>query len=204
MIGKAVQPFDSVTDLKEKIMDHVIDLNTPLAVEDVDPLRAGDRVTISGTIYTARDAAHKRLIDLLEAGKELPIPVEGQVIYYVGPSPASPGRVIGAAGPTTSYRMDPYAPRLIELGLKGMIGKGKRSEEVKAAIVKHKAVYMASIGGAGALMARAVKSVRIVAYEDLGPEALRELEVEKLPAIVVNDSVGNDLYIEGKEKYQIV
>lgn len=184
-------------------MGHVIDLKTPLAVEDVEPLRAGDRVTITGTIYTARDAAHKRLIDLLEAGKELPIPVEGQVIYYVGPSPASPGRVIGAAGPTTSYRMDPYAPRLIELGLKGMIGKGKRSEEVKTAIVQHKAVYMAAIGGAGALMAKAIKSVRIVAYEDLGPEALREMEVEKLPAIVVNDTQGNDLYITGKKEYQI-
>ena len=184
-------------------MDQAIDLKTPLTAQDVEPLRAGDRITISGTVYTARDAAHKRLIDLLEAGKELPIPVEGQVIYYVGPSPASPGRVIGAAGPTTSYRMDPYAPRLIELGLKGMIGKGKRSEEVKAAIVKHKAVYMAAIGGAGALMARAIKKVRIVAYEDLGPEALREMEVEKLPAIVVNDTEGNDLYIEGTKAYQI-
>jgi len=184
-------------------MDQVIDLKTPLTSEDVEPLRAGDRVTISGTIYTARDAAHRRLIDLLDEGKELPFPVEGQVIYYVGPSPARPGRVIGAAGPTTSYRMDPYAPRLIALGLKGMIGKGKRSEEVKDAMVKHRAVYMAAIGGAGALMARAIKSVRILAYEDLGPEALRELEVENLPAIVVNDTAGNDLYFEGREKYQI-
>ncbi len=184
-------------------MDQVIDLKTPLTAEDVEPLRAGDRVTISGTVYTARDAAHRRLIDLLEEGKELPFPVEGQVIYYVGPSPAPPGRVIGAAGPTTSYRMDPYAPRLIGLGLKGMIGKGKRSAEVKDAMVKHKAVYMAARGGAGALMARAIESARIVAYEDLGPEALRELEVEKLPAIVVNDTAGNDLYLEGKEKYQI-
>jgi fumarate hydratase subunit beta len=188
---------------KEENMDQVIDLKTPLTSEDVEPLRAGDSVTISGTVYTARDAAHRRLIDLLDEGKELPFPVEGQVIYYVGPSPARPGRVIGAAGPTTSYRMDPYAPRLIELGLKGMIGKGKRSAEVKDAMVNHKAVYMAAIGGAGALMARAIKSVRILAYEDLGPEALRELEVEKLPAIVVNDTAGNDLYFEGREKYQI-
>jgi len=184
-------------------MDHVIDLKTPLNAQDVEPLRAGDRVTITGTVFTARDAAHRRLIDLLEEGKELPFPVEGQVIYYVGPSPAPPGRVIGAAGPTTSYRMDPYAPKLIELGLKGMIGKGKRSEAVKDAMVKHKAVYMAAIGGAGALMAKAVKNARIVAYEDLGPEAIRELEVEKLPAIVVNDTEGNDLYVEGREKYKI-
>jgi len=184
-------------------MDHVIDLKTPLNAQDVESLRAGDRVTITGTVFTARDAAHRRLIDLLEEGKKLPFPVEGQVIYYVGPSPAPPGRVIGAAGPTTSYRMDPYAPKLIELGLKGMIGKGKRSEAVKDAMVKHKAVYMAAIGGAGALMAKAVKNARIVAYEDLGPEAIRELEVEKLPAIVVNDTEGNDLYVEGKEKYKI-
>jgi fumarate hydratase subunit beta len=188
---------------KEENMDQVIDLKTPLTAEDVEPLRAGDRVTISGTVYTARDAAHRRLIDLLDEGKELPFPVDGQVIYYVGPSPAPPGRVIGAAGPTTSYRMDPYAPRLIAMGLKGMIGKGKRSAEVTDAMVKHKAVYMAAIGGAGALMARAIKSVRILAYEDLGPEALRKLEVEKLPAIVVNDTAGNDLYLEGREKYQI-
>jgi len=189
--------------LKEENMDQVIDLKTPLSTEDVEPLRAGDRVTITGTVYTARDAAHRRLMDLLEEGKTLPFPVEGQVIYYVGPSPAPPGRVIGAAGPTTSYRMDPYAPRLIGLGLKGMIGKGKRSDEVKEAMVKHKAVYMAAIGGAGALMARAIKSARIVAYEDLGPEALRELEVDKLPAIVVNDTAGNDLYLKGRGKYQI-
>ena len=189
---------------KEENMDQVIDLKTPLTAEDVEALRAGDRVTISGTVYTARDAAHRRLIDLIEAGKKLPFSVEGQVIYYVGPSPAPPGRVIGAAGPTTSYRMDPYAPRLIELGLKGMIGKGKRSDEVKAAMVRHKAVYMAAIGGAGALMARAIKSARVLAYEDLGPEALRELEVEKLPAVVVNDTAGNDLYLEGRERYRIV
>jgi fumarate hydratase subunit beta len=184
-------------------MDQVINLTTPLTAKDVEPLRAGDRVTISGIVYTARDAAHRRLVDLIEAGKDLPFKVEGQVIYYVGPSPAPPGKVIGAAGPTTSYRMDPYAPKLMELGLKGMIGKGKRSDEVKEAIKRHKAVYMAAIGGAGALMSKAIKSARVIAYEDLGPEAIRELEVENLPAIVVNDTVGNDLYIEGTDKYRI-
>jgi fumarate hydratase subunit beta len=184
-------------------MDQVINLKTPLTAKDVEPLRAGDRVTISGIVYTARDAAHRRLVDLIEAGKDLPFKVDGQVIYYVGPSPAPPGRVIGAAGPTTSYRMDPYAPKLMELGLRGMIGKGKRSAEVKEAIKRHKAVYMAAIGGAGALMSKAIKSARVIAYEDLGPEAIRELEVENLPAIVVNDTVGNDLYIEGTDKYRI-
>jgi len=184
-------------------MDTEIHLKTPLSVRDVEPLRAGDRVTITGTVYTARDAAHRRLIELIEAGKELPIPIEGQVIYYVGPSPAPPGRVIGAAGPTTSYRMDPYAPTLLELGLRGMIGKGKRSKEVVDAMVRYKGVYLAAIGGAGALMARAVKAARVVAYDDLGPEAIRELKVEALPAVVVNDTLGNDLYKEGQEKYRI-
>ena len=184
-------------------MDRVIDLKTPLTDKDVEDLRAGDRVTITGIVYTARDAAHRRLIELLDEGKDLPFKIQGQVIYYVGPSPAAPGRVIGAAGPTTSYRMDAYAPRLIELGLKGMIGKGKRSDEVKNAMTRHKAVYLAAIGGAGALMSRAIKAAKVIAYEDLGPEAIRELEVERLPAIVVNDTVGNDLYIEGREKYQI-
>lgn len=177
-------------------------LNPPLSAEDVEPLRSGDRVLISGIIYTARDAAHRRLVDLIDEGKELPIPMEGQIIYYVGPSPAPPGRVIGAAGPTTSYRMDAYAPRLLELGLKGMIGKGKRSKEVIEAMIKHKGVYLAAIGGAGALMARAIKNARVVAYEELGPEAIRELRVEALPAIVVNDTLGNDLYVEGRKRFQ--
>ncbi len=179
-------------------------LTTPLSDSDVEPLRAGDRVLISGILYTARDAAHRRLIELIDAGRELPIPIQGQVIYYVGPSPAPPGRVIGAAGPTTSYRMDPFAPRLLQMGLKGMIGKGKRSREVVDAMVRHKAVYLAGIGGAGALMARAVTSVRVVAYEDVGPEAIRELKVEGLPAVVVNDVLGNDLYQQGQEKYRII
>lgn len=185
-------------------MDGEYHLTTPLSNADVEPLRAGDRVTISGVVYTARDAAHRRLIELIEAGTELPIPIEGQVIYYVGPSPAPPGRVIGAAGPTTSYRMDPFAPRLLERGLKAMIGKGKRSKEVIEAMVRYKAVYMAAIGGAGALMAKAITAARVVAYDELGPEAIRELKVEKLPVVVVNDTLGNDLYQEGQEKYRML
>ena len=184
-------------------MSDAFHLETPLSVKDIEPLRAGDRVLITGHVYTARDAAHRRLIELLEKGEELPLPIQGQIIYYVGPSPAPPGRVIGAAGPTTSYRMDAYAPRLIALGLKGMIGKGKRSNEVIEAMVQHKAVYMAAIGGAGALMARAVKEARIIAYEDLGPEAIRKLRVEELPAIVVNDTQGNDLYTHGQAQYKV-
>jgi fumarate hydratase subunit beta len=190
--------------LRENFMDAEYHLTTPLSVKDVESLRSGDRVTITGIVYTARDAAHRKLLELIEKGTELPIPIEGQVIYYVGPSPAPPGRVIGAAGPTTSYRMDPFAPRLLELGLKGMIGKGKRSKEVIEAMVRYKAVYMAAIGGAGALMAKAIKAARVVAYDELGPEAIRELKVEKLPVVVVNDTIGNDLYQEGQEKYRIV
>jgi len=185
-------------------MDAEYHLTTPLSVNDVESLRSGDRVTLTGIVYTARDAAHRKLLELIEKGEELPIPIEGQVIYYVGPSPAPPGRVIGAAGPTTSYRMDPFAPKLLELGLKGMIGKGKRSKEVIEAMVRYKAVYMAAVGGAGALMAKAIKAARVVAYEELGPEAIRELKVEKLPVVVVNDTIGNDLYQEGQEKYRTV
>jgi len=179
-----------------------IELVTPLSTDMISGLRTGDRVVVTGQLYTARDAAHRRLLDLIASGKELPIPIEGQMIYYVGPSPAPPGRVIGAAGPTTSYRMDPYTPKLLELGLKGMIGKGKRSKEVIDAMVKFKAVYFAAIGGAGALMAQAVKEVQLVAYEDLGPEAIRRLIVHKLPAVVVNDIFGNDLYAEGQKAYR--
>ena len=184
-------------------MNEVFHLKTPLSSGDIEPLQSGDRITITGILYTARDAAHRRLLELIKADKELPIPIEGQVIYYVGPSPAPPGRVIGAAGPTTSYRMDPFTPKLLELGLKGMIGKGRRSQEVKEAMIKYKAIYMAAIGGAGALMARAVKEARVVAYDDLGPEAIRELRVERLPTVVVNDTRGNDLYAEGRKKYQL-
>jgi fumarate hydratase subunit beta len=179
-----------------------IELVPPLSTDMISGLRAGDRVVVTGQLYTARDAAHKRLVDLIASGKEIPIPIEGQMIYYVGPSPAPPGRVIGAAGPTTSYRMDPYTPKLLELGLKGMIGKGKRSKEVIDAMVRFKAVYLAAIGGAGALMAQAVKEVQVVAYEDLGPEAIRRLTVHKLPAVVVNDILGNDLYAEGQKAYR--
>jgi fumarate hydratase subunit beta len=186
----------------EKKMSQPIRLKPPLKDEDVERLRIGDRVLIHGVIYTGRDAAHKRLIDLLKEGKPLPFDIKGQIIYYVGPTPAKPGRAFGSAGPTTSYRMDAYAPTLIERGLKGMIGKGMRSEAVKEAMRKYKAVYFAGTGGAGALLGQRVKKAEIVAYEDLGPEAIRRLEVEDLPVIVINDSRGNDLYIEGEKKYR--
>ena len=183
-------------------MPNTIHLTTPLTDAVVSTLRIGDKVFLSGTVYTARDAAHKRLIDLLDAGKTLPFEIKGQIIYYVGPSPAKPGRVIGAAGPTTSYRMDPYAPRLIELGLKGMIGKGKRAPAVKEAMIRHKAVYLGATGGAGALIAKTIKAVEVIAYEELGAEAIRRLVVENFPAVVINDTVGGDLYEEGIRQYQ--
>jgi fumarate hydratase subunit beta len=184
------------------MMTQLIRLTPPLRDEDAEKLKIGDRVLINGIIYTGRDAAHKRLFDLLKAGKDLPIDVKGQIVYYVGPTPAKPGQVFGSAGPTTSYRMDAYSPSLIERGLKGMIGKGMRSDAVKEAMKKYKAVYFAAIGGAGALLAKRVKRAEVVAYEDLGPEAIRRLEVEDLPVIVVNDVRGNDLYIEGEKKYR--
>ncbi|TET29073.1 Fe-S-containing hydro-lyase [Candidatus Aerophobetes bacterium] len=182
-------------------MSSKIKLNTPLKEEEVIKLRAGDEVLLNGVIYTGRDAAHKRLLDLLEKGEELPFDVKGQIIYYVGPSPAKPGTPIGSCGPTTSYRMDSYAPALMKIGLKGMIGKGPRGKEVVEAMKRYKAVYFAAVGGAAALIARSVKSSRIVAYEDLGTEAIRELEVEDFPVIVANDVLGNDLYEEGIRKY---
>jgi len=182
-------------------MDDTIRLAPPLSDAEVERLQIGDKVLISGVIYTGRDAAHKRLTDLIQAGKPLPIDISGQIIYYVGPSPAKPGRPVGAAGPTTSYRMDGYAPALIRLGLKGMIGKGARSQDVRDAMTEFKAVYFAAIGGAGALMAQAVQKAEIIAYEELGPEAIRKLEVEEFPVIVVNDVRGNDLYEEGVKKY---
>jgi len=178
-------------------MDDTIRLAPPLSDAEVERLQIGDKVLISGVIYTGRDAAHKRLTDLIQAGKPLPIDVRGQIIYYVGPSPAKPGRPVGAAGPTT----DGYAPALIRLGLKGMIGKGARSQDVRDAMTEFKAVYFAAIGGAGALMAQAVQKAEIIAYEELGPEAIRKLEVEEFPVIVVNDVRGNDLYEEGVKKY---
>ena len=183
-------------------MNQPIRLKPPLTDEDVEKLGIGDRVLINGTIFTGRDAAHKRLLDLLKGGKTLPFDIKGQIIYYVGPTPAKPGQVFGSAGPTTSYRMDAYAPSLIQRGLKGMIGKGMRSDAVKEAMKKYKAVYFAATGGAGALLAKRVKKAEIVAYEDLGPEAIRRLVVDDLPVIVVNDVRGNDLYIEGERKYK--
>ncbi len=176
-------------------------ITTPLSEDTIAALRTGDEVLISGTIYTARDEAHRRLTLLIAENMPLPFNIEGQIIYYVGPSPAKPGEVIGSAGPTTSYRMDKYAPVLMEHGLKGMIGKGKRSEEVKSAIKKYKAVYFGAIGGAGALIAKSIKSSKVIAYEELLSEAVRELTVEDFPAIVVNDIFGGDLYNEGKLKF---
>jgi fumarate hydratase subunit beta len=175
-------------------MSEVIALKTPLTDEDVERLKTGDRVLINGVIYTARDAAHKRMIELLDSGQELPFDIRGQVIYYAGPAPAKPGAVIGSCGPTTSYRMDVYTPKLIERGLKGMIGKGTRSREVKEAMIAHKAVYFAAIGGLGALLAKTVKEAEVIAYPDLGPEAIRRLVVEDFPAIVALDISGEDIY----------
>ena len=179
-----------------------IRIAAPLREEDVLALRAGDSVLISGTLYTARDAAHGRMAEALERGEELPFDVRRQVIYYVGPTPAPPGRIIGAAGPTTAGRMDRYAPALLERGLKGMIGKGPRSEEVREAIKRHKAVYFGGIGGAGALLAQRVRSVEIVAYGDLGTEAIRRLEVEDFPVIVINDCHGGDAYAEAQKRWR--
>lgn len=176
-------------------------LSTPLSDETVANLRIGQQVLINGVIYTGRDAAHKRLIELLDKGEELPLDLSGQIIYYVGPSPAPPGRVIGSAGPTTAGRMDAYAPRLIEKGLKGMIGKGIRSEAVTDAMKKYGAVYFAAIGGAAALISKRITQAEVVAYPELGPEAIYKLVVEDFPAIVVNDAYGGDLYQEGRKLY---
>ena len=173
-------------------------ITAPLTRETVKALRAGDSCLITGTIYTARDAAHKRLCQLVAEGKELPFEIRDAIIYFVGPTPAKPGQAIGSAGPTTSYRMDAYSPTLIALGQTGMIGKGKRNEEVIAAMKEHGAVYFGAIGGCGALLGKCVKKSEIVAYEDLGAEAIRRLEVEDFPAIVVIDSLGNNLYETGR------
>lgn len=176
-------------------------ITTPLTEEQVLDLRCGDSVLISGTIYTGRDAAHKRLAELIDQGRELPIDVKDAIMYYVGPAPAKPGKAIGSAGPTTSYRMDAYTPRLLDLGLRGMIGKGVRSDEVIESMKKNKAVYFGAIGGAGALLARCVKKAEVVAYDDLGAEAIRRLEVEDLPAVVVIDCYGGNWYKEGRKAY---
>lgn len=169
-------------------------INAPISDADAAALKAGDYVYLTGTIYTARDAAHKRMQEALEMGERLPFDVGNNIIYYMGPSPARPGRVIGSAGPTTASRMDKYAPSLLDLGLKGMIGKGKRSQEVKDAVMRNGAVYFAAVGGAGALLSRAIISSEVIAYDDLGTEAIRKLEVENFPVIVVMDCRGNDLY----------
>ena len=169
-------------------------IKAPFDRDTISKLKSGDMVYITGTIYTARDAAHKRMQESLDRGEKLPIDIEGSVIYYMGPSPARDGRSIGSAGPTTASRMDKYAPRLLDLGLRGMIGKGKRSGEVIDAIIRNKAIYMAAIGGAGALLSKAITASEVVAYDDLGTEAIRKLEVRDFPAVVVIDSEGNNLY----------
>jgi len=184
------------------IQDSPIELITPLSKADVLALRAGDQVLISGVVYTARDAAHQRMAEAVERGEELPFDVKGQVIYYVGPTPTPPGRVIGSAGPTTARRMDPYTAMLLQRGLKGMIGKGPRSDEVRAALQHHQAVYFGAIGGAGALLAKRIVSVEMVAYEDLGTEAIRRLVVKSFPAVVVNDCYGADAYLEARLKWR--
>jgi fumarate hydratase subunit beta len=178
-------------------------ITLPLMDETIKDLHAGDDILMTGVIYVARDAAHKRLIEAMDKGQPLPFDIKGQTIYYMGPAPAKPGHVIGSAGPTTSGRMDSFTPRLIAAGLKGMIGKGNRSKAVKEAMVKYKAVYFASIGGAGALISRSIKKAEVVAYEELGAEAIRRLEVEDFPATVINDIYGSDLYEEGKARYRI-
>ena len=177
-------------------------LTTPVTREALAPLRAGDTVLLSGVVYTARDAAHQRMMELLDAGRPLPFPVEGAAIYYVGPTPERPGEVIGSAGPTTSGRMDAYSPRLLDLGLKLMIGKGKRNQAVKDAVVRSGAVYLAALGGAGALMAASVKELEVLCWEDLGCEAVRRLEVEDFPLTVILDAHGGDLYESGPAAYR--
>ncbi len=178
-------------------------LTTPLTSEDTKKLVAGDTVLLNGTIYTARDAAHKRLVDLIEAGEELPFDLEGSVIYFVGPTPPKPGDPIGSAGPTTSYRMDSYSPTMLKHGSKGMIGKGKRSQEVKDACVAYDGIYFGATGGAGALLGKQIRSAEVIAYPELGPEAVRKITVEDFPVTVVNDTKGNDIYQMGREQYEV-
>ena len=183
-------------------VDGEIRAEPPFTDEDVAQLRVGDHVLFYGTMYTARDAAHRRMITALSEGKSLPIDVKGQVIYYVGPSPARPGRVVGSAGPTTSMRLDPFTPALLDQGLKVIIGNGGRGSMVKKSLQDHKAVYLFAIGGAGALLSKTIKSLDVVAYEDLGTESIKKLEVEGFPAIVCCDMYGGDLLLEGKEQYR--
>jgi fumarate hydratase subunit beta len=178
-------------------------ITTPLGDEVIKDLKIGEKVSITGVIYTARDAAHKKLVELIEQGKDLPFDLPGQIIYYVGPAPARPGFAVGSAGPTSSYRMDAYAPTLIANGLKGMIGKGPRGENVKDAMKKHGAVYFAAVGGAGALISKSIMKAEVIAYPELGAEAVRRMEVKDFPAIVAVDATGDDLYQKGKEAYSI-
>lgn len=183
-------------------MPETLEISSPIDAEVIERLTAGTQVLISGVIYTGRDAAHKRLVAALDAGEELPFDVRGQTIYYVGPSPARPGRVIGSAGPTTSSRMDIFVPRLMEAGLKAMIGKGGRSTTVREAIEHYRGVYFVAVGGAAALIAKAIKSAEVIAYEDLGTEAIRRLEIHRFPAIVGNDALGGDLFEQGQAAYR--
>ncbi len=183
-------------------MSQPINLTPPLTDPVIETLAIGDMVSITGLIYTARDAAHKRMAEAIARGEDLPFDVRGQIIYFVGPTPARPGKPIGSAGPTTAGRMDAYSPLLIERGLKGMLGKGKRNAEVIAAMMKHKAVYLGAVEGTAALLAQTVISAELVAYEDLGPEAIRRLKVVDFPAVVVNDVQGRDLYEAGRAKYR--
>jgi fumarate hydratase subunit beta len=185
-----------------KVMSNIIHIKTPLMDDTTANLRIGNRVLISGIIYTARDAAHQRLVELAGQGKKLPFDVRNQIIYYVGPSPARPGRPIGSCGPTTSYRMDVYTPQLLAMGLKATIGKGNRSDRVIEAMKQYKAVYFVATGGAAALLAKRVKGADVIAYQDLGTEAIMRLEVEDFPVVVANDIYGNDLFREGMVKYQ--
>ncbi len=183
-------------------MSEVKRISTPLSDETIAQLQAGDSVLINGTIYTGRDAAHKKLADLIAAGAALPFDLKGQIIFYVGPTPARPGNPIGSAGPTTSYRMDAFAPKLHELGLKASVGKGSRSAEVKESLKRFKAVYLAVTGGAAALVSKSIKKAEVVAYPELGPEAIQKLEVENFPAQVINDMYGGDIYEEGRRQYE--
>lgn len=186
-------------DRTNKMLRHI---DVPFSDQVAASLRAGDYVYLTGTIYTARDAAHKRMQESLERNERLPLEINGEVIYYMGPSPARPGKVIGSAGPTTSSRMDKYTPTLLDMGLRGMIGKGRRSREVKDAVVRNGAVYFAAVGGAGALLSRSVISSQVIAYDDLGTESIRKLEVRDFPVIVVMDACGNDLYDTAAAQYQ--
>jgi fumarate hydratase subunit beta len=186
----------------ERLNDLEVRLTTPITEDDVVQLRIGDHVRITGVIYTARDAAHNRMIQTLDAGEKLPIDIKGQLVYYVGPTPARPGRASGAFGPTTSMRMDPFTPRLLQEGLKACMGKGNRGEEVREALKANKAVYLMAVGGAGAMLSQFIRKVEVVAYEDLGTESLKRVDVEDFPAIVMDDCEGRDLLNEGRKQWR--